>query len=109
MQVIRSPKLYDVAIVGSGAGGGIATYELTKAGADCVLLEAGPMWDSAKDSKMFSWAFESPRRGAPGEARPFGEYDGCIGGWTIPGEPYTMAPGTRFDWFRARMLGGRTN
>ncbi|MGH7626236.1 MAG: GMC oxidoreductase, partial [Gemmatimonadaceae bacterium] len=40
---------------------------------------------------------------------PFGEFDGCIGGWDIEGEPYTRAPGTQFDWWRARMLGGRTN
>ena len=49
------------------------------------------------------------RRGAGSKRKPFGEFDGCIGGWEIEGEPYTMAEGTRFDWWRARMLGGRTN
>jgi choline dehydrogenase-like flavoprotein len=109
MQVIRQPKTYDVCIVGSGAGGGMAAKVLCEAGADVVMLEAGAMWDTEKDSKMSAWAYDSPRRGASTPAKPFGEFDGCIGGWEIEGEPYTQAPGTTFDWFRARMLGGRTN
>ena len=109
LQIIRQPTTYDVCIVGSGAGGGMAAKVLCEAGANVAMLEAGQMWDAAKDSKMSAWAYDSPRRGAPTPAKPFGEYDGCIGGWDIDGEPYTTAPGTTFDWFRARMLGGRTN
>ena len=109
MQVIRTPKTYDVAIVGSGAGGGMAAKVLTEAGADVVLLEAGPMWDVEKDSAMLKWNYDAPRRGAAIPERQFGELNAGLGGWTLEGEPYTTAPGTEFDWYRVRMLGGRTN
>ena len=58
---------------------------------------------------MLKWNYTSERRGANTKTRPFGEFDACDGGWDIEGEPYTRAPGSRFDWWRARMLGGRTN
>ena len=109
MQTQSRSTVYDVCIVGSGAGGGMAAYMLTKAGARVALLEAGTMWDPIKDGAMLKWPYDSPRRGASTRERPFGEFDGCIGGWQIDGEPYTTAPGTQFNWWRARMLGGRTN
>jgi choline dehydrogenase-like flavoprotein len=109
MQVRTQRPLYDVCIIGSGAGGGMAAYMLTKAGASVALLEAGPSWYATTDSPMLTWNYQSPRRGASTPTRPFGEFDACDGGWEIEGEPYTVASGNSFRWWRARMLGGRTN
>jgi choline dehydrogenase-like flavoprotein len=109
MDQLAPRKTFDVAIVGSGAGGGIAAYALTKAGANVVLLEAGDVWYASRDSKMMFPNYASPRRGGSTRLKPFGEFDGCEGGWEIDGEPYTKAEGTDFLWWRARMLGGRTN
>ena len=109
MPFLSRQSPYDVCIVGSGAGGGMAAHTLTQAGANVVLLEAGPLWFSTENSAMLQWAYHSPRRGASTKERQFGEFDAALGGFEIEGEPYTRAPGTKFDWFRSRMLGGRTN
>jgi len=101
---------YDVCIVGSGAGGGMAAHRLALGGARVVLLEAGGWWDNTtSNSTMLRWPYQTSQRGASTPDRPFGEFDACVGGWDLPGEPFTRAEGTNFSWWRARMLGGRTN
>lgn len=110
MQIKESSEIYDVIIVGSGAGGGMATKQLADAGLNVAVVEAGPFFDPAdpKTMNQLKWNYESPRRGA-NTTRAFGEFDAAYGGWEIEGEPYTHEPGTEFHWFRSHMLGGRTN
>lgn len=110
MQIKESSEVYDVIIVGSGAGGGMATKQLADAGLNVAVVEAGPFFDPKDPQTMtqLKWPYESPRRGA-GTDRSFGEFDMALGGWEIDGEPYTHEEGTQFNWFRSHMLGGRTN
>ncbi len=110
MQIKESSTIYDVIIVGSGAGGGMATKVLSEAGLKVAVVEAGPFFDPKNPEQItqLKWPYESPRRGAS-TTRAFGEYDAAYGGWHIDGEPYTQKNGSKFSWFRSRMLGGRTN
>jgi choline dehydrogenase-like flavoprotein len=86
LQIVAYPKVYDVVIVGSGAGGGIAAYVLNKAGAKCLMLEGGSWYDTGKESKMFAWNYEAPHRGAQTSEKPYGFFVGwsargaCTGG-----------------------------
>src|SRR5262249_26433566 len=101
---------FDVVVIGSGAAGGTAAHVLTRAGARVCVLEAGRSYDPATETPMFNTNREAPLRGAGTPDKPFGFYAATVdGGWALPGEPYTSAPGAAFRWWRARMLGGRTN
>jgi choline dehydrogenase-like flavoprotein len=111
-QVIRSPKTYDVCIIGSGAAGGTAAKILSEGGLNVVMLEAGPMLYPEKDFKEHVWPYQLPHRGAGVGGRAsanFSEFLAPNGSWDIEGEPYTVAPDSRFRWFRSRIVGGRTN
>ena len=102
---------YDAIIVGSGAGGGMSAYHLTKSGLKVLMLEAGRNYDPRVETPMFNTNAEAPLRGASTPDKPFGFYDATVdGGWQVPNEPYRVAQGSEpFIWWRPRMLGGRTN
>jgi choline dehydrogenase-like flavoprotein len=104
---------YDAIVVGSGAAGGQTAYTLTMNGAKVLMVEAGRPYDPVRETPMFQTARNAPLRGASTPDKQGGFYDATIdGGWDIPGEPYTNASteqGRKFEWWRPRMLGGRTN
>lgn len=108
----KTKPQYDVIVVGSGAGGGMAALILALNGVKVLMVEAGRNYEPATETPMFNTPEMAPLRGDKTPVRPFGHYDAMIdGGWQVPGEPYTNKPGTEGDfwWWRSRMLGGRTN
>ncbi len=116
MPLITSSKTqpsYDVIVVGSGAAGGQTAYTCAMGGAKVLMLEAGRNYDPVTETPMFQTNGQAPLRASPTLDKPFGFYDATVdGGWEVPGEPYTSAssdPERKFWWWRARMLGGRTN
>ena len=117
LQIAPRSQVYDVAIIGSGAGGGTVTKVLADLGVNVALIEAGPPIDPNKDFKEHMWPYQVPHRGigdgGAGYFGPtpwaFGYFTTTSGGWELPGEPYTVAPGSKFEWFRSRVVGGRTN
>ncbi len=107
---------YDVVVVGAGAGGGTMVRVLGEKGIKVALVEAGPMLDPQRDFKTHQWPHDYGHRAAEaggrayfGQGTDFGFFTTVSGGWQLEGEPYTSAPGTRFHWFRSRIVGGRTN
>ena len=106
-------QTYDVIVVGSGAAGGQTAYTLSMEGAKVLMLEAGRNYTPATETPMFQTPEQAPLRGTDTPDKAFGFYDATVdGGWQVPGEPYVSVrqdDAGRFDWWRARMLGGRTN
>jgi choline dehydrogenase-like flavoprotein len=115
LQVQRSPRVFDVVVIGSGAGGGTACKVLTDLGVSVALLEAGRMLNPAKDFQEHTTPNQVPHRGAGAQAEAYfgrqqwGYFSAPNGYWDIDGEPYSVAKGNEFRWFRSRIIGGRTN
>jgi len=126
---------WDVIVVGSGAAGGMAAFQLATAGIKVLLLEAGRMIDTQKEYRTMEWPYASMRRQRlpPDERaisvaeysfldRPYGDnpafekykklssYAGntFTRNWVV-NEKEHPTTGTPYAGVRARVLGGRTN
>ena len=53
---------WDVIVVGTGAAGGMAAFQLATAGIKVLALEAGRMLDHKREYRTMEWPYASPRR-----------------------------------------------
>ena len=100
-------KTYDFIIVGSGATGGLLAYELTRQGADVLVLEGGPHLTSAQAFRTHQWPYEFRYRDLKGFFTTNSERVGHL--WADEAkEPFTTTPGRSFHFPRVRAVGGKT-
>jgi choline dehydrogenase-like flavoprotein len=126
---------WDVIVVGTGAAGGMAAYQLATAGITVLLLEAGRMLDFDREYRTMEWPYQSLRRTRlpPGERaigvaeydfvdRPYGNdprfapyaklasyaSNTFTRNWVV-NEKEHPTTGTPYAWVRSRVLGGKTN
>ena len=60
---------WDVIVVGSGAAGGMAAFQLATAGIKVLLLEAGRMIDHSTEYRTMEWPYASNRARPPAARR----------------------------------------
>ena len=101
---------HEVLIIGSGHAGGMAAYILARKGVRCLMLNAGPPVDMARDRRSVP-AHEMTYRGL---MEPGAVGDGAIGenvlsAFVHPSEvPYTHDADKPYVWVRNRVVGGRS-
>ena len=101
----------DVLIIGSGHAGGMAAKILTEKGISCLMLNAGPIVDVARNAERKP-AYELPYRGfkPPGRlAHVFQSNEFNANVWVDEEEvPYTFDKTNPYNWVRVRLFGGRS-
>jgi len=104
-------KKHDVLIIGSGASGGMVAHTLTQKGVECLMLDAGPPVDFARDRGL-KHVYELPFRGfgRPGRfphVTQANEFNGNL--WADEKQnPYSYDPKDPYYWVRVRLIGGKT-
>ncbi len=101
MQAQKSAEVHDVVIIGTGAAGGMAAWNLTRQGLNVLMLDAGTKFNRAQFwSHVKPW--EAPRKLDAGQHPPQFFVD-------VREQPYHTLPGQPFDLLRVWGRGGKTN
>ncbi len=101
MQIRKPAQVHDVVVIGSGAAGGMAAWNLTRQGVNVLMLDAGTRWRRSQFwSHVKPW--EAPQRIAAGQQPPRFYVD-------LKTAPYDTPPGRPFDLVRVWGRGGKTN
>ena len=92
----------DVVVIGSGASGGMAAWNLTRKGVKVLMLEAGPKFERNQ-----FWSHVKPWEDR--ERRSRGEQPPDFEGTPLRESPYETLPGKEFLLRRTWAVGGKTN
>lgn len=112
MLIQKSKKIYDVIVVGTGAGGGMAIKTLCEAGLSVLALNSGRRLDPTQDFRNHKMPYEMQYRGFGDPKRRDNYYhieNEYTDGLWEHGIAYTQAPGTVWEWPRCHAVGGKTN
>jgi choline dehydrogenase-like flavoprotein len=106
-------KQYDVIVIGTGAGGGMAIKTLTDAGLYVCAINSGRRLDPKKDFRGHRMPYDMKYRGF-GDPKKRGTSYGYMDNEYVEGIwdhsiTYTTAPGTEWMWPRCDAVGGKTN
>jgi choline dehydrogenase-like flavoprotein len=102
-------KVYDVIVVGTGAGG-MAAKTLCEARATVLALNPGRRVEPAKDFQNHRQPYNMKFRGFgdPRVPRYHDEREYTVGLWEHD-ITYVNAPGTNWEWLRVKVTGGKCN
>lgn len=109
-----APETYDVIVIGTGAGGGMAIATLSNAGLRVCALNASRELDPSKDFRDHKQPYDLPFRGFNSPQRR-AQSIGYMDNEYVPSDiwehdiGYSTAPGTRWTWPRCYAVGGKTN
>ncbi len=114
MQALVRPEPWDAIVVGSGANGGVAAWQLTRAGLRVLLLEAGTPVGEGGHGSFFLNAPKALYRHLVTHSQQVQKSHPTY--WSTNPDffvddrdnPYTTPEGKPFRWIRARRVGGRT-